>query len=177
MTVTPRNLDQVTGVIRDCRDMGFRMFSFQPAAFGGMDFQTPPALLAARTARAVARHPRVLPSAAAWARRAIVRAGGLRALRRTPPRPMTFVMHAFMDTRVVRPAWAALQRGEAATDPEVREAQERLQACSYAMAHPEDGSLVPACAQHAVLDPAENARLAALLPLHSGPRRDAQSST
>ena len=35
MTVTPRNLDQVAGVIRDCRDMGFRMFSFQPAAFIG----------------------------------------------------------------------------------------------------------------------------------------------
>ena len=35
MTVTPRNLDQVAGVIRDCRDMGFRMFSFQPAAFMG----------------------------------------------------------------------------------------------------------------------------------------------
>ena len=35
MTVTPRNIDQVAGVIRDCRDMGFRMFSFQPAAFVG----------------------------------------------------------------------------------------------------------------------------------------------
>src|SRR5829696_6108384 len=35
MTVTPRNLDQVAGVIGDCRDMGFRMFSFQPAAFIG----------------------------------------------------------------------------------------------------------------------------------------------
>jgi hypothetical protein len=32
MTVTPRNLDQVADVIRDCRAMGFRMFSFQPAA-------------------------------------------------------------------------------------------------------------------------------------------------
>ena len=35
----------------------------------------------------------------------------------------------------------------------IRATQERLQACSYAMAHPEDGTLVPACAQHAVLDP------------------------
>ena len=35
MTVTPRNLGEVADVIRDCRDMGFRMFSFQPAAFVG----------------------------------------------------------------------------------------------------------------------------------------------
>ena len=35
MTVTPRNLDQVAGVIRECRDYGFAMFSFQPAAFVG----------------------------------------------------------------------------------------------------------------------------------------------
>jgi hypothetical protein len=32
MTVTPRNLGQVAEVVRDCRDMGYRMFSFQPAA-------------------------------------------------------------------------------------------------------------------------------------------------
>jgi len=243
MTVTPRNLDQVAGVIADCRDMGFRMFSLQPAAFignpsrwkddyrafspdavwteiergvgarlhwravqigdhrcnrtdhgafvgdryvplldeddprdarmlrdflaafGGMDFGAHPALVAARTARAVARRPRVLVGGLGWARRATARAGGLRALRATPPRPITFVMHSFMDARVVRPAWEALRRGELAADPVTREAQERLQACSYAMAHPEDGTLVPACAQHAVLDPAENARLAELLPL------------
>jgi hypothetical protein len=257
MTVTPRNLDQVADVIRDCRDMGFRMFSFQPAAFmgnanrwkddyrsvstdavwaqiergagarlhwrailvgdhrcnrtdhgayvgeryvplldeddprdarmladflaafGGMDFQAPPALLAARAIRAVARHPRVLPSAAGWARRAVARAGGVSALRRTPPRPVTFVMHAFMDARVVRPAWEAIRRGEVAAEPEVREAQERLQACSYAMAHPEDGTLVPACAQHAVLDPQENVRLAELLPLHpqSAPAADEPATT
>ncbi len=35
MTVTPRNLHQVSDVIRDCRGYGFRMFSFQPAAFIG----------------------------------------------------------------------------------------------------------------------------------------------
>ena len=50
----------------------------------------------------------------------------------------------------------------------MREAQERLQACSYHMAHPETGRLVPACAQHAVFDPEENRRLAALLPLSGG---------
>jgi hypothetical protein len=35
MTVTPANLGEVASVVRDCRDMGFRMFSFQPAAFIG----------------------------------------------------------------------------------------------------------------------------------------------
>ena len=35
------------------------------------------------------------------------------------------------------------------------------------MAHPETGTLVPACVQHAVLDPAENARLPELLPVHT----------
>ena len=35
MTVTPGNIGEVAQVIRDCRDMGFRMFSFQPAAFIG----------------------------------------------------------------------------------------------------------------------------------------------
>lgn len=35
MTVTPRNLEQVAQVVRDCRDMGFRMLSFQPAAYIG----------------------------------------------------------------------------------------------------------------------------------------------
>jgi hypothetical protein len=35
MTVTPANLGQVAGVVRDCRHMGYGMFSFQPAAFVG----------------------------------------------------------------------------------------------------------------------------------------------
>src|SRR5260221_10492049 len=35
MTVTPANLGQVAGVVRDCRVMGYGMFSFQPAAFVG----------------------------------------------------------------------------------------------------------------------------------------------
>ena len=73
-------------------------------------------------------------------------------------------MHAFMDARVTTPAWELLQQGERATDPEVRAAQERLVACSYLMAHPELDQPVPACAQHALFDPIENTRLAALLP-------------
>ena len=37
MTVTPANLGQVAAVVRDCRTMGYGMFSFQPAAFVGDD--------------------------------------------------------------------------------------------------------------------------------------------
>ncbi len=243
MTVTPRNLDQVASVVRDCREMGFRMFSFQPAAFvgnrarwkedfrsvggddvwaeieagaggrlhwdalhigdvrcnrtayggyvgdryvplldeddprdaawlttfvetfGGMDFVAPPALTAARLVRGMASEPRLAPRLAGWARRFTARAGGPVALGRSGFRALTYVMHSFMDARVVAPAWAGLQRGELADDPEVRATQERLQACSYAMAHPEHGELVPACVQHSVLDPQENLRLQQLLPL------------
>jgi hypothetical protein len=107
----------------------------------------------------------VLRSGSAWGVRFLLRAGGVRAIRRDPPRAVTFVMHAFMDARDVKPAWELLQRGEVSDDPKLRETQERLQACSYAMAHPESGTLVPACAQHSVLDPLENLRLAQLLPV------------
>ncbi len=51
----------------------------------------------------------------------------------------------------------------------MRAAQERLHACSYAMAHPEQGRTVPACVQHSILDPAENLDLLELLPMHPGP--------
>ena len=240
MTVTPRNLDQVAGVIRDCRQMGFRMFSFQPAAFignrnrwkdeyrsfsaddvwaqvergagsrlpyrvfqmgdercnrtchgvlvgerfvplvddrvpadhavrdafyatfGGMDFQAP--LPAPRIARALARHPIAIGVAVRWSARFAVRAGVVPLLR-GPRRALTFVMHSFMDARDVRPAWEALQRGERSDDPRIRATQQRLQACSYAMAHPETDELVPACVQHSVLDLQENLRLQELLPL------------
>jgi hypothetical protein len=235
MTVTPGNVDEVASVIRACRDMGFRMFSFQPAAFignearwkhsyraltadsvwaeieagagarlpypvfqfgdqrcnrtaygalvgsswvpflddrveadmrvrsdffetfGGMDFDVPPLLLGARLARAFGAHPGALLRAGAWAPRFVRRAGGLRAVLRSPPRALTFVMHNFMDAAVVRPAWEALQRGETASDPEV--------------AHPESDTLVPACAQHSVLDPEENRELAVLLPMAGPPAR------
>jgi hypothetical protein len=133
--------------------------------FGGMDFDVPPLLLGARLARAFGAHPEALAVSASWARRFVRRAGGLRAVLKAPPRALTFVMHNFMDAAVVRPAWELLQRGETSPDPEVRATQERLQACSYAMAHPESDMLVPACAQHGVLDPEENKELAVLLPM------------
>ncbi len=248
MTVTPRNIDAIPELLRATRDMGFRMFSFQPAAyignearwkddlrafstdevwrrieqgagarlhfnaeqvgdvrcnrtahgafagdryatlldeddprdahalqdflaaFGGMDFDDPRRrLVAARAARAIASHPAVLRSGSAWALRLLRRLGGVRAIRRDPPRAITYVMHAFMDARDVKPAWELLERGELSEDPKIRATQERLQACSYAMAHPETGRLVPACAQHSVLDPLENLRLAELLPVRHVP--------
>jgi hypothetical protein len=243
MTVTPGNVGEIAEVIRSCRDMGFRMFSFQPAAFignqsrwkhsyhelshdsvwaeiesgagarlpygvfqfgdqrcnrtaygavvgdrwlpflddrvpadmrvresffqtfGGMDFDVPGWVLGARLARAFGRHPRALAHAAGWAARFVRRAGGPAAVVKARPRALTFVMHNFMDAAEVRPAWELLQRGEMSSDPAVRATQERLQACSYAMAHPESDMLVPACAQHGVLDPDENRELAVLLPM------------
>jgi hypothetical protein len=80
-------------------------------------------------------------------------------------RPVSYVMHQFMDAADVRPAWELMQRGQTSDDPRIRATQERLAACTYAMAHPEDGTLVPACVQHGVLDPAENRQLRVLLPL------------
>ena len=246
MTVTPANLDEVAQVVRDCRRMGFRMLSFQPAAFvgnpsrwkhefrsfsgdevwreiergagghlawrsfqigdprcnrtahgvyvgdrylpllddrdpadlrlrdallqtfGGMDFEAPH--LVARLARALAAHPGALGLGADWARRFVARAGPVDLLRHRA-QPITLVMHSFMDARHVKPAWERIQRGEAPPedDAEVREAQERLLSCSYAMAHPESDELVPACAQHSVLDPLENLELARLLPVQRVP--------
>lgn len=237
MTVTPGNLDEVAGVVRRNRDAGFRLFSFQPAAYvgnparwsegyravdpeevwrrieegvgarlhhgslqygdprcnrtayggfagdrywtmldeddprdaealssfldayGGMDFGAPAHLLAVRLARGTLTHPRVAPRIAGATARAFRRMGGPLALLRHRPRAVTFVMHSFMDAALVTPAWEALERGEVSDDPAVRAAQERLSACSYAMAHPDDGRIVPACAQHAVYDPDENRRL------------------
>jgi len=242
MTVTPRNLGEVAQVIRDCHSLGFRMFSFQPAAavgntnrwkedydeidqdrvwaevergagaripykvaqigdercnrtgygayvgerwvpflddrcpadhtardvffnaVGGLDFAAPARLTTARLARVAAREPRLVTEAVRFAGRWTRRAG-VRALAHDRPFAVTFVMHAFMDARNVRPAWEGLQRGELSDDPRIRATQERLQACSYAMSHPESGTLVPACAQHSVLDPQENLRLQELLPL------------
>jgi hypothetical protein len=86
-------------------------------------------------------------------------------LRRHRVRPVSYVMHQFMDAADVAPAWELMRRGEASSDPRVRATQERLAACSYAMAHPEDDTLVPACVQHALLDPAENRELRRLLPI------------
>lgn len=146
---------------RDPRDLQARDRFL--ADVGGMDFDRPQALLAVALVRLLARRPRLIPTAAGWAGR-LARRVGARRLATGRPRAFTFVVHAFMDAAVVRPAWEALERGETAGDPEVRAAQERLQACAYAMAHPEEGRTVPACVQHSVLDPMENLKLLQMLP-------------
>jgi hypothetical protein len=153
-----------TAVLDDCDPRDLRARDAFLDTFGGMDFDRSRAIVAVAVARVLARHPRVLPLVVAWASRFARRVGPMRLLRGRP-RAFTFVVHAFMDADVVRPAWEALERGEVATDAAVRAAQERLQACSYAMAHPDEGRLVPACVQHSVLDPQENALLARMLPV------------
>lgn len=250
MTVTPANVAEIPGVVREVGRMGFGMLSFQPAAYVGddrrwrgeyrgadvspdavwaqiergagqeLDYRifengdvrcnrtaygfvlgdrwypvldgddprdlaarddflrycsgigfsaTPAPLLGVKLARLLARHPRVLPVTVSWVVRTVRRVGARALLRavaaRSGPRPVTFVMHQFMDAADVAPAWELVQRGISSADPRVRGTQERLAACHYAMGHPESGTLVPACVQHSVLDPAENVRLRTLLPL------------
>ncbi len=140
------------------------------AHFGGVAFTgTPPALLAVKVLRVLARHPGDVRLALAWGRGFVARVGGLRrlagALCRGRVQPMNIVVHAFMDAADVGPAWARMQAGETATEPRLLATQERLAACTYSMAHPETGELVPACVQHSVLDPGANAELRTLLPL------------
>lgn len=248
MTVTPANVHQIAGVIRDCHAMGFQMFSFQPAAyvgddrrwredfrsvtpdgvwaeiergagarlpwravqigdercnrtafgcyvgdrwvalvddqdpadlagrdafyhyFGGMTFSGAPVpLVVVRALRVAAAHPHLVVRALRWAGRVLDRAGGAarfaRCLLRRQVRPMTFVMHSFMDATQVAPAWELLRQGRTSDDPAVLATQQRLRACAYAMSHPETGELVPACVQHSVLDPGENVALRRQLPI------------
>jgi hypothetical protein len=121
--------------------------------------------LIGKVARTIVRHPAVAVVAVAWLTHLVRRTGGLRTLLRHGVRPVSFVVHQFMDAADVAPAWELMQRCETATDPRVLAAQERLAACHYAMAHPETGELVPACVQHCVLDPVENVELRRLLPI------------
>jgi hypothetical protein len=148
----------------DPRDLAVREAFFRylgPIAFAG----TPLLLLAARLTRLALRHPATLAIAVGWLRRTMRRVGVGRLLRYRRVVPVTFVMHRFMDATEVTPAWELMRRGQTSQDAGIRETQERLSACHYAMAHPEDGTLVPACVQHSVLDPGENAALRGLLPL------------
>ncbi len=149
------------------RDAFFRYFG--PVNFTG----TPVAALAVKIALIAAAHPRIVTLAAGWAGRIILRVG-LRRLLAQRVRPVSYVMHQFMDAADVTPAWELMQRGQASADPRIRATQERLAACHYAMAHPENGTLVPACVQHSVLDPAENRELRVLLPIPAVPRRRAE---
>ena len=156
----------------DRRDVAVRDAFFR--CFGPVNFTgTPVAALAVKIALIAAAHPRIVTLAAGWAGRIILRVG-LRRLLAQRVRPVSYVMHQFMDAADVTPAWELMQRGQASADPRIRATQERLAACHYAMAHPENGTLVPACVQHSVLDPAENRELRALLPIPAVPRRRAE---
>lgn len=138
--------------------------------FGGMIFGAiSPWLLATKIVRALAAHPADIAALCALGSRVLGRAGGpvrvFRAVLRKKFGFKTFVVHSFMDAAQVAPAWKLMQDGVASEDPVLKETQERLGACMYAMSHPEDGRLVPACVQHSVLDPIENIALRKLLPL------------
>ncbi|MBU6495426.1 MAG: radical SAM domain-containing protein [Acidobacteria bacterium] len=154
----PRDLEARDALLRD---------------LGGVHFSAPPFLLVLRLSRVVLRHPTLILTAGSWTVRTVRRAGGWKKLLRERPRITTFVMHRFMDAEEVGPAWRDLQDGTWADVPERREVHERLLACSYRMAHPETGQLVPACVQHGLLDPEENRHLANELPL---PRRRVKES-
>lgn len=151
-------LDDLEPADLDARDAFLRYL-------GGVTFSaSSPAVLVVKVVRVLARHPSVAWYFGAWLLRMVAKVGVLRLLKHGV-RPVTFVMHSFMDAAAVAPAWDALQRGEDCADPTLAETQQRLRACSYVMAHPETGQLVPACVQHSVLDPSENDRLRRLLPL------------
>ncbi len=155
----PRDLAARDTILRDLSGIGFAA--------------TPPALLAVKLLRLVLGRPRVLAVAAGWLVRTVRRVGWRALLAAVTagsvPRPVTFVMHQFMDAADVAPAWELMERGEVAADDRLRATQERLAACHYAMAHPAAGGaaerLVPACVQHGVLDPEENVALRRLLPI------------
>ncbi|NUS37020.1 MAG: radical SAM domain-containing protein, partial [Pseudarthrobacter sp.] len=140
------------------------------AEFGGMYFGgTPHRIVAAKIIRALLTHPADVPVVLRFGLRLAQRAGGMRrilaAARAGELSFRTFVVHNFMDAADVAPAWNLMGKGVASEDPKTREVQERLGACMYTMSHPDTGQLVPACAQHSVMDPAENAGLRKLLPL------------
>lgn len=138
--------------------------------FGGMYFGgTRPWVLAVKVTRALLVHPGDVPVILGFGLRLARRAGGFRSVVHAALAGRlsfkTFVVHNFMDAADVAPAWELMGQGVVSEDPKTREVQERLGACMYTMSHPETGQLVPACVQHSVLDPAENAGLRKLLPL------------
>ena len=149
----------------DARDVRARDTCY--AALSGVRVgDTPWHVLAVRLSRVAIRRPQVLAQAVGWSARAIRRSGGVGAVIRHRPRPLTVVMHMFMDADLAGRAWEHLTSGASpTTDPELATAVERLEACAYSMPHPELGRMVPACVQHAALDPVVNAELRRQLPL------------
>lgn len=132
-----------------------------------------PDVLAFKFLRVFLRRPWLIIPAVLWCLRIIARAKGIwNIIRHGGIRPVTVVMHRFMDAEDVRTAWDLMEQGVVPTDdrvtkagPRIQETIERLQACSYGMAHPDTQQVVPACVQHSVFDPDLNVKLASTLPL------------
>lgn len=136
-----------------------------------------PNVLALKVIRTFLQKPWLLVTAIKWCLRVARRAGGIWAVLRHGIRPLTIVMHRFMDAKDVSKAWELMENGVSSDDARVdqagsriRETMERLGACSYGMAQPEQGRVVPACVQHSVFDPVENKGLATKLPLSAPPQ-------
>jgi len=149
-------------------DIGVRDWFY--AHLAGMEFiGVAKPMVALKLLRCVIEHPSAFRVVGRYVRRMVARVGGVRklstALVRQRVAPLTFVVHQFMNAEDVAPAWTLTEAGVRAEDPKLRVTQERLQACTYTMAHPETGRLIPACVQHSVLDPGENEQLRTLLPL------------
>jgi hypothetical protein len=140
--------------------------------FGGMIFgDTPKKILGVKVVRALLAHPGDIPSFIALVRRIAKRAGGIRLVIRASRMGKvafkTLVVHNFMDAADVKPAWDLMEKGITSANPKIRETQERLDGCMYAMSHPKTGRLVPACVQHSVLDSTENIALLKILPVRT----------
>ena len=138
--------------------------------FGGMIFGNVPIhFLMLKITRVLLRNPGDFLPFLFFVNRLVREGGGIfRVIHAVVKRNLefkTFVVHNFMDAAVVGPAWELMEKGVISDDPKLKETQERLMACSYAMSHPETGRLVPACVQHSVLDPRENSELKRLLPI------------
>ena len=132
----------------------------------------PPMLLYTKLLRTLLRRPWLIIPALRWCFRVLNRAGGLWRVLKHGLQPLTIVMHRFMDAEDVKVAWEFMEKGVQVDDeqvmkagPKIQETMERLGACSYAMARPEENRVVPACVQHSVYDPEENKQLAKELPL------------
>lgn len=132
-----------------------------------------PKILALKILRILLFRPWLMIPAMLWCLRIIKRAGGIMPILRWGITPLTIVMHRFMDANDVSKAWKLMEAGVSSEDPKVdqtgpriRETMQRLAACSYAMAQPDTGRIVPACVQHSIYDPVENKELVQKLPLN-----------
>lgn len=132
----------------------------------------PPMLLYVKVIRILLRRPWLIIPVIRWCLRVLNRAGGLWRVLKHGLQPLTIVMHRFMDAEDVKVAWELMEKGVEIDEeqvqkagPRIQETMERLSACSYAMARPQENRVVPACVQHSVYDPAENKQLAKELPL------------